>query len=73
MPSELMDGTGEALLVSIDEAARLLALSKHSVYQLLASGELPSFKVGRLRRIPRRAVSEYVDRMLAAPAARDEA
>jgi excisionase family DNA binding protein len=42
------------------EAAELLSLSYGQVKRLVASGELHSVKSGRLRRIPARAIDDYV-------------
>ena len=36
----------EPLAVSAPEAARLLGVSKPKVYELMARGDFPSFKVG---------------------------
>ena len=50
----------EPLLLSPKEAAKALGLSQSYVYELLASGTLPSITIGRTRRIPRRALEEFV-------------
>jgi excisionase family DNA binding protein len=54
------------LLLSPTEAARRLSLGRTRLYQLLGSGELASVQVGKLRRIPTRALRDYVDGLLAA-------
>ncbi len=41
------DATRERLAVSVDEAARLLGVSKDLVYDLIARGELPAIRLGR--------------------------
>ena len=51
----------EPLLLTPKEAARALGLSQSYVYELLASAELPSITIGRTRRIPRRALEEFVE------------
>ena len=48
------------LLMTIDQAAEALSLSRSTVQRLINSGLLPSVKVGGSRRIPTSAVSEYV-------------
>lgn len=53
------------VLVSVDEAAALLSLGRTMVYTLVMSGDLPSIKVGRMRRIPVAALHAYVSRQLA--------
>ena len=45
-------------LMTVSEAAGFLHLSRSSVYQLMDRGELPFVKLGRSRRIPRRALVE---------------
>ena len=52
-------------LLTPTEAARRLSLGRTRLYQLLGSGELPSVRVGKLRRIPARAVRAYVDGLVA--------
>ena len=43
-------------LMRVAEAADFLRVSRSSVYELMAGGELPWARLGRSRRIPRRAV-----------------
>ncbi len=50
----------EPLLLTPKEAARALGLSQSYIYELLASETLPSITIGRTRRIPRRALEEFV-------------
>ena len=50
----------EPLLLTPKEAARALGLSQSYVYELLASAALPSITIGRTRRIPRRALEDFV-------------
>ena len=40
------------LLLRVDETARRLSLARSTVYQLVASGALPSVRFGRSVRIP---------------------
>ena len=51
-------------LMRVQEAARFLGLSRASVYQLMDRGELPWVKLGRARRIPRRAVVDLAAKSL---------
>lgn len=46
--------------LTVEEAARRLGVGRTTMYALLASGEIPSVTVGRLRRIPAEALNEYV-------------
>lgn len=48
------------LLLTIDEAARLLSVSKRTAETLIARGNLASVRVGRCRRVARVAVESFV-------------
>ena len=52
--------TIEPLLVRVEEAARLLSLSRSTVYEMLDAGELPSMRWGAARRIPLDALRAWV-------------
>lgn len=49
----------EALL-TIAEAGERLRQSRDSIYKLMQSGQLPSLKIGRSRRIPESAVEAFI-------------
>jgi excisionase family DNA binding protein len=55
----------ERLLLTVDEAAFRLHLSRPVVYALMNSGQLRSFKIGYARRIPANALDEYIAARLA--------
>ena len=67
MPTERADRR-EALvaegLMRVADVARFLGLSRASVYQLMAGGDLPWVKLGRARRVPRRAVVDLAARLV---------
>lgn len=48
------------LLLDVEEAARLLMCSTKHVRRLMGTGEIPSVKVGELRRIRRVDLDVYV-------------
>ncbi len=48
------------LLLTVEEAARRLSIGRTLTYALIASGDLASVPVGRLRRVPAEALGEYV-------------
>lgn len=50
----------ERMLLSPEEAAQVLGISRAMVYELLAAGRLPSIKLGRCRRIPMESVRRLV-------------
>jgi excisionase family DNA binding protein len=55
----------ESLLVTVEEAAEALSLSRSQVYDLIAKRELDSVKIGRSRRITREALASYVESLAA--------
>ena len=50
----------EPLAVSAEEAARLLGISKPSVYQLIGRADFPSFKLGRRTLVSVEGLREWV-------------
>ena len=47
-------------LLTVDELCALLKISPTAAYRLLASGKLKCFRLGRIWRIPRECVNEYI-------------
>lgn len=52
---------GPPILVSIEEAARLLGLSRSLVYDMAARNELPVIRFGRSVRVHRSRLKEWLD------------
>jgi excisionase family DNA binding protein len=50
----------DKLLLTADEAAQVLGIGRSKVYELLASRQLGSVKIGSCRRIPADALQAYV-------------
>lgn len=50
----------EPLLVRVEEAARILSLSRSTIYEMMDAGELPSVRRGAARRIPVMALRAWV-------------
>ena len=50
----------ERILYRPSEAAEAIGVSRSRVYELIASGEIPSIKVGSVRRVPVRELLEWV-------------
>ena len=48
-------------IISAEELSQWLMLGRTRTWELLASGEIPSFKVGRLRRIAKADVYRYLE------------
>jgi excisionase family DNA binding protein len=51
-------------LMKVKDAAGFLGLSRSSIYAKMDTGELSFVKIGRARRVPRRAVVEFAARRL---------
>jgi excisionase family DNA binding protein len=47
-------------LLRLTEVAELLSISRTKVYELVASGQIPSLHVGRLRRVPLSALRDWI-------------
>lgn len=54
-----MDNTENEIL-TLDEAMELLHIGKNTIYKLLTSGELKSFKLGKVYKIPRSAIDNFI-------------
>jgi excisionase family DNA binding protein len=53
----------EKLLLSAEDVAEALTISRTRVYEILAAGELFSVKLGKVRRIPRESLNEYIEKL----------
>ena len=51
----------EKLTLSVDETSRLLNVSRHTVYEAVRRGEVPSVKLGRRILIPRAALQRLLE------------
>ena len=54
----------EKLLLKADEVARRLSLGRATVYLMMASGELPTFRKGRAVRVPARALEQWIEQRM---------
>jgi excisionase family DNA binding protein len=52
----------DRLLITVPEAARLLAVKPVTIRRRMADGDLPTIRVGRAVRVPIAAVREYVEK-----------
>lgn len=55
--------TTGGMLLRPEQAAQELNIGRTGLYELMASGELESVKIGRSRRVPRAALAAYIDRL----------
>jgi excisionase family DNA binding protein len=53
---------GQKEWFTTDELIRWLRLGRTKTYELLRTGEIPSYKIGRVRRIRRRDVKGWLER-----------
>jgi excisionase family DNA binding protein len=51
------------LLLTPEEAAKALRISRSKLYELLRAGTIASVRIDRLRRIPTQSLHEYIDRL----------
>ena len=54
----------EAVLLTPEQAAQQLGISRWKVYDLLRQGSLASIRIGSCRRIPTRAIEDLVADLL---------
>lgn len=62
----VIDGQLRPLLLTTDQAAGMLAISKSKLYELITAGELVSLRVDGSRRVALDDLEEYVRRLRAA-------
>lgn len=64
-PTSPAPPTSEPLLLTVAQAAQRLGISRSLLYELLATGDIESITIGRLRRIPAEALTTYIQRQRA--------
>jgi excisionase family DNA binding protein len=55
--------SGQAVLLTVEEAAERLRIGRTSMYRLVSTGAVETVMVGRLRRVPPECLAEYVARL----------
>lgn len=55
-----MDGN-EKLTLSITETAAVLGVSRPTIYRLIQTDGFPLLKLGRISRIPKKALEEWIE------------
>ena len=58
----------DRLLLRPAEAAEAIGIGRSKVYELLASGDLPSIRIGGVIRVPVTSLHAWIERQLAARA-----
>ena len=51
---------GDVSFLTVAEVAKIMRVSKLTVYRMVHSGELPAVRVGRSFRVPESAVEDYL-------------
>ena len=49
------------LLLTPEEAFAMIGVGRSHGFKLIASGDLPSIKIGRLRRVPLAALKQWIE------------
>lgn len=47
-------------LITVEEMQKLLGIGKNTAYQLLKNNKIKCFRIGKLWRIPKEAIREYI-------------
>jgi excisionase family DNA binding protein len=61
-PKATGDGIQDQRLLTVEETAEALHISRDRTYYLLRTGQLRSIKIGKLRRISRTWIEEFIER-----------
>ncbi|MCE3002435.1 MAG: helix-turn-helix domain-containing protein [Xanthomonadaceae bacterium] len=69
VPGSTAPAVVERIAVSPAEAGQLLGISRAKVFLLISGGELPSFKIGKLRRVRVEDVRAFAASRVATPQA----
>lgn len=56
--------TGNNEIMKFEEVMECLDIGKSTLYKLLRSGEIASFKIGKVWKIPRQSVEEYIQKSI---------
>lgn len=51
-------------ILTVEEVMELLNIGKNTAYSLLESGEIRAFRIGRMWKIPRKSVYDYIDKKI---------
>lgn len=47
-------------MISIDDLCEMLTIGKNTAYNLLNTNQIKAFKIGRIWKIPRNSVAEFI-------------
>ncbi len=49
-------------VLDVKQVMSALNISRHSVYDLIARGDIPSFRIGKTHKIAKKALIKYINR-----------
>ena len=52
---------GDRQVMRVEEVQAFLGVGRSKVYEMIARGELPALRIGRLFRVPRSALEQWVE------------
>ena len=50
----------EQTLITVEELCEVLMIGKNAAYQLLRSGKIKCFRIGRIWKIPKESLNKYI-------------
>lgn len=48
------------LMLTVEETARVLRIGRNRAYEAVSQGSIPSIRIGRKIRVPRKALAEWI-------------
>ncbi len=51
------------LVLKVEELMLILSIGRNTAYELVRSGQISSIRIGRIYRIPRASLEEYLQKM----------
>lgn len=48
-------------VINIEELCEMLSIGKNKAYELINTGEIKSFRIGKVHKIPKKSVIKYID------------
>ncbi|NDL60990.1 excisionase family DNA-binding protein [Phytoactinopolyspora mesophila] len=64
MEAQVSERDPQGLLLTIEEAARMLRIGRTKMCELLATAQVESVQIGRLRRVPFECLQGYIADLL---------
>lgn len=52
-------------IIAIDDLMEMLNIGRNYAYELLRSGQIKSFKIGKVYKIPKKSIEQYIQNEVA--------